>query len=266
MFFSFFVTERGVCMIEINNICFSFGDKVIFNKLNAVFEKGQFCSIIGPNGSGKTTLLKLLSALYKPTSGNIIIDGSDILTIRQRELSKRIAVLPQEKNKTAVSVYDYIASGRYPYHGSFGKYTSEDSEITVSSAKKTGVFDLLSKDIRFLSGGERQRVYIAAVLAQDTPYIILDEPTTFLDIANKFEIMAFFRAISNSGKGIIAVLHDISLAMKFSDKILILDRAKGISEMLLPDELYESGLIDSVFNVKCSKVEFDEKTEYFLTK
>ncbi len=251
-------------MIKIDNLCFSFGDKKIFDKLNAAFDKGQFCSIIGPNGSGKTTLLKLISGYYKYDSGYISIDGLNVLSVPRRELSKMIAVLPQEKSKTAVSVFDFISSGRYPYRGSFGKYTSADYEIIDSCAKKTGVSEYLSTDIRFLSGGERQRVYIASVLAQDTPYIILDEPTTFLDIANKFEIMTCLKDACGIGKGIISVLHDIGLSMKYSDKILVLDRFKQVAELFSPDELYESGLIETVFGVKCLKVQIEGTDEYII--
>ena len=252
-------------MIELKDLCFSFDNKIIFNNLNAVFEKGEFCSIIGPNGSGKTTLLKLLSGKYKAKSGNISIDGTDISIIRRTDLSKKIAVLPQERNKPAITVYDLIASGRYPYHGTFGKYNSSDNEIILSSAGKAGVYDLLDSDVRFLSGGERQRVYIASVLAQDTPYIIFDEPCTFLDIYNKFEIMTCFKNICRSGKGIIAVIHDLTFALKYSDKILILDRENDISEFLSPDEIYESGLIEKVYNVKCHKTFVDGQIEYVIT-
>jgi len=253
-------------MIEIRNIDFSFGDFGIFHNLNVTFEKGKFYGIVGTNGCGKTTLLKLISRQILPCYGNISVDGENIADLSRIDFAKKISLLPQERYKVSISVYNYISTGRYPYHGTFGKYGKEDVDIILDSADKAGVSQFIDKDIRLLSGGERQKVYIATVLAQDTPYILLDEPTTFLDVSAKFEIMSLLKKISAEGKGVIAVLHDISLAMKYCDELLVISRDSFFGDLFTPISAFENGIIREIFNVKCTAMNIDGKTEYLISE
>lgn len=252
-------------MIEIRNLCFSYGNNRIFEGFGSEFKQGKLYTVVGPNGSGKTTLLKLISRQIKQSSGDILIDRINSKEMSRMDLAKKVAILPQEQSRISITVYDRIMCGRYPYQGAFGKIVKEDIDAVNNSASVVGVTEFLDKDIRYLSGGERQRVYLASVLAQDTPYILFDEPTTFLDISNQFEIMTLLHRISGKGKGIIAVLHDISLAMRFSDEILFMDKKNNSFELLTPECAFESGVLQRVFNVKCSKIVLNGKTEYVLT-
>ncbi len=252
-------------MIEIKDVSFSYGDNLIFENVSLSLQLGKFYGVIGQNGIGKSTLLNLISRHLDVSSGCILVDGINIKSFSRFEFAKRVSVLPQEKTKQSITVYDHIASGRYPYHGTFGRFHNGDKSIINDSAKKVGVYELFQKDIRYLSGGERQKVYIATVLAQDTPYILLDEPTTFLDISTRFEIMSLLGKISETGKSIIAVLHDISLAMKYCDKLLILNKDFGINVMT-PEYACNRGIIDELFNVRCKFAEIDGKKEFIITE
>lgn len=265
MFFLFLRTGKETYMIEIKDMSFSFDDKVIFDNVSVAMESGKFYGVIGQNGIGKTTFLKLISGQLNIKSGSILVDGTDLRGISRPEAAKKISVLSQEKFITDVSVYDYISSGRYPYHGAFGRFCKRDDDIIRDSANTVGVSNLLDRDIRSLSGGERQKVYIASVLAQDTPYIFLDEPTTYLDISTKFEIMSQLKKISKDGKGVIAVLHDISLALKYCDELLILENTSEI-KAITPKIACNNGIIDRLFKVRCSRVEYEGKTEFIISE
>ena len=253
-------------MIEINGLCFSFGSEPLLNNVCAEFAKGKFCGIIGPNGSGKTTLLKLITGQYKPSDGKVLIDGAVPHILSRREMAKKVSVLSQERKIGGITVRDYIASGRYPYVGAFGKFSEEDISAVELSAQKAGVAELMDKDISRLSGGERQRVRIAAVIAQSTSYVLLDEPTTFLDFSNMFEIMSLLKQQSREGKGVVAVLHDIPMALKFCDELLVLDSKNGISETVTSDDEKCGKIIETTFDVKCRIVNVDGQKEFFIGK
>jgi len=253
-------------MIKLENISFSYGEKRIFDGLNACFDKGSFCCIVGPNGSGKTTLLELTAGFIKPKCGTITVDGHDIFSITRRELAKLISVMPQEREKHSISVYDHISSGRYPYLGFLRKQTMQDKRYIQLAAEHTNLSGMFDKDVSLLSGGERQRVYLATVLAQNTPYVLLDEPTTYLDISTRFEVISLIKTLADCGKGVIAVMHDISLAMKYADKLLIIDSNHKLHGIYTPKQAYDLGLIERVFDVKCTMTNIDGKTEYILSQ
>ncbi len=251
-------------MIEIKDLSFSFGKKKILENLCVTFKPGNFYGIIGPNGSGKTTLLKLMSGQLKADNGNILIDGININSFRRIDFAKKVAMLPQERYKASISVYDHIACGRYPYHGAFGKYGEDDDKIISECAKIAGVNEFLDIDIRYLSGGERQKVYLATVFAQETQYILFDEPTTYLDIPTSFGIMTTVKNVCKKGKCAIAVLHDISLALQYCDYILILNNNQ--SQMLSLQEACESSIIEDTFNIRCTVIDINGKQEYVISK
>lgn len=253
-------------MIEINNVNFSFGSSEVFRNLNVSFDNGRFYGIIGTNGCGKTTLLKLISKQLFPSTGKIFVDGINIADISRMDFAKKVSQLPQERHKVSISVYDLISTGRYPYHGSFGRYDKDDASIILDSAEKAGVLQFIDKDVRFLSGGEAQKVYIAAVLAQRTPYILLDEPTTFLDVSAKFEVISLLKRICLEGRGVVAVLHDISLAMKYCDELFIINKESMSGILTTPVSAFERGIIQDVFNVKCSASYINGKTEFFISE
>ena len=260
------VSSTGNEVLNVFGLSKSFGENHLFKGVEFGIRKGDRAFLLGANGCGKTTLLKLISRQILPCYGNISVDGENIADLSRIDFAKKISLLPQERYKVSISVYNYISTGRYPYHGTFGKYGKEDVDIILDSADKVGVSQFIDKDIRLLSGGERQKVYIATVLAQDTPYILLDEPTTFLDVSAKFEIMSLLKKISAEGKGVIAVLHDISLAMKYCDELLVISRDSFFGDLFTPISAFENGIIREIFNVKCTAMNIDGKTEYLISE
>lgn len=251
-------------MIKADNVSFSYGEKRIFQNLSVSFEKGKFYCIVGKNGSGKSTLLRLLSGFIRPKSGVITVDDKSISMYSRREYAQKTAILPQEREKVNFTVYDFVSSGRYPYLGITRKLTDTDRKFISEAIVFTNLESRITENISTLSGGERQRVYIATVLAQNTPYVLLDEPTTYLDVFAKFEMMDYLKDLTKKGKGVIAVMHDISLAMKYADLLLVLDNENESYTICTPNEAYENGSVEKAFGVKCRAVKTDGQTEFII--
>lgn len=250
-------------MIEIQNLGFSYGRMNVLKDISLNFEKGKLYAVIGPNGSGKTTLIKLISRLNRANSGKLLLDGEPYDRIERKEFAKRVALLPQGRNVPSMSVYDLVACGRFPHLGFSRKLTADDENTVVSALRLTGTEAFAAKSVKKLSGGERQRVYIAMLLAQNSPYVILDEPTTHLDISAKFQIMNLLCNIKNNGKCVVAVLHDLDLALKYADEIILL--SKGRVEITgTPEETVNSGKLGSVFGVKCESITINGQTVFYF--
>jgi len=211
-------------IIEVKNVSFFYNHNPALNKLNFIVERNKFISILGPNGAGKTTLVKLLSKIILPTEGEILIDGKNIKNLNYNEIAKKIAVVPQSTSiGFDFSVYETVLMGRYPYLNRFQGEKLEDFEIVENIMKLTHTYELKDKKYNELSGGEQQRVIIAQTLVQNCPIIILDEPTSHLDINYQIEFMEFFNSLHKTQtKTIIGIFHDINLAIQYSEKILFL--------------------------------------------
>lgn len=251
-------------MIELSDVFFCYGKNKIFQHLNLVFKKGKSYGIIGVNGCGKTTLLKLISGEEAITSGEILVDDRPKSAYRKKEYAQKISVLSQENYITQTTVYDYASAGRYPYTGIFGKLSEIDKSFVDSAVARTRLENKKYKKMYEISGGEKQRARIAMNLVQDASYILWDEPTTYLDMSAKFEIMHIIKEMTNSGKCVIAVLHDICLALKYCDFIVVIDKMNGSTQSLIPKDAVNNGIIDSVFGIRCIKNVIEGKTEYFI--
>ncbi|MBN1972956.1 MAG: ABC transporter ATP-binding protein [Sedimentisphaerales bacterium] len=253
-------------IIEVENLGFDYGQKTILQKVCININKGTFLGIIGPNGAGKTTLLNLLCGLLKPKTGSIQIDSKSIESYHVKELARKIAVVRQE----FVPVFDFsvteiVSMARTPYLGSFAFPTESDRQIIVESLELTDTAQFADRLLGSLSGGERQRVFIARALAQNTPILLLDEPTSFLDMKHQVGIYDLLKnAQFRQYKTIIAVTHDINLAAQYCDEILL----------LFPDQNYKFGSpkevlvqeqISKVFGVEVMKGEISEKI-FFIPK
>jgi len=252
-------------MIKLENVSFKYKKRTVTDSISMTLECGEICSVIGANGSGKTTLLRLISRLLTPQSGNIEIDGKNIGEYSTKEYAKKVSLLPQSRPIPAVTVYDYVAGGRYPYLGFSGKLSVKDTDAVEKAVSLTGIHFLIDKKLTELSGGERQRVYFAQILAQDTPYVLLDEPGTHLDIMNLAETENLMSALRERGKGIISVSHDLSSAIKNSDRILVLEDGKAMF-FGTPREAIDKGITEAVFGVRCYEQTVDGETEYFFRR
>ena len=211
-------------IIEIRNLSFGYGPDLIFKNLNFEVFEGGFISIVGPNGAGKTTLLNLICGLLKPKSGVIKIDSTSIKSYSMKKLAQKIAIVRQEFVPAfEFTVAEIVSMARTPYLSTFGFETVVDRQIVKDAVEMTDTTKFISRPLSHLSSGERQRVFIARAIAQETPILLLDEPTTFLDMKHQVNIYDLLKnAQKEKSKTIISVTHDINLAAQYSDKVLVL--------------------------------------------
>ena len=248
-------------MLELKNICASYGKKDILTDVSISFEKGKITAITGPNGCGKTTLLNTVIGVLRKKSGNIFIDGKDFSTFKKKELAKKIAYLPQDKNVPDMTVKNLVLHGRFPHTDFTGIYGERDRDAAYSAMEKLDIIKYANLPISSLSGGMRQNVFIAMALCQETDYILLDEPTTYLDVSNQIKLMTLLKNLAFEGKGIISVLHDLPFALSFSDKIAVMSDG-AVKAFDTPLNIYASGIIEKVFGAEIKKTE-DSKSYYF---
>ena len=247
-------------MLELNRISAGYGKQTVLDGISVDFEKGKLTSIIGVNGCGKSTLLKAILGILPLSGGEITVDGENLLTISRNEIAKKIAYLSQGKNIPDMTVEQMVLHGRFPYLSYPRRYSSHDREVAIKAMETVGVAEFAHKPLYSLSGGMRQNAYIAMALAQDTDYILLDEPTTYLDIAHQLELMRILRKLADSGKGIVTVMHDLPLAFDFSDKLTVMSNGKIIA-CGTPSELCNLPIIEDIFGVKIKQMQ-DGKYSY----
>ncbi len=237
--------------LEVENLKFGYNRELILKGISFNVEKGNFISIVGPNGSGKSTLLKNLNRIYTPKEGKVFLDNIDIKKIRIKELAKKIALVPQNTIiDYEFKVEEIVLMGRHPYKGRFQKDDKNDYEIVREVLELTNTLHLKDRIITEISGGERQRVIIAKALAQNPSIILLDEPTSHLDINHQIEILNLLRKLNKEkGTTIVVVIHDINLASRYSDRIIMLNEGEIIG-MGSPDEVITEENIESAYNLK----------------
>ncbi|AKK12018.1 ABC transporter ATP-binding protein [Corynebacterium uterequi] len=184
---------------------------------------GEVTTLIGPNGCGKSTLLKTMSKLLTPRRGRVVVGDVDLHTLSPRDAATYVAMLPQHPTAPdGLLVGELVARGRHPHQGRFRGLSHADREAIAQASEATDVTDLFDRDVYSLSGGQRQRVWLAMTLAQDTPVLLLDEPTTFLDPAHAIEMLELARAQARAGKAVVMVLHDLMLAGQYSDTMVVM--------------------------------------------
>lgn len=243
-------------MLEFKNVSVSIGKKNILDDISVSFEKGKITTIVGPNGCGKTTLLQTLIGMGDVISGEILLEGESFLKMPLRERAKKISFLPQIRERIPnMAVKGFIEHGRFPYSGFSRKLSEEDVNAGVTQYK-----DML---ITELSGGVRQRVYLAMQLAQECPYIILDEPMTFLDFAGQREMLKIIKSLNYNGQSVIMVLHDLNQALQISDKIVIMQERKIIMSGS-PNDCLQSNVIEKVFGCRLESIEIDGRINYVV--
>ncbi|HDK7157288.1 ABC transporter ATP-binding protein [Clostridium sporogenes] len=241
--------------IETKNLDIAYEDTLIVKELNMQIPKGKITSIIGANGCGKSTILKAVGRILKPKNGLVHLSGQDISKLSTKEIAKKMAILPQ--NPTAPSgltVSELVAYGRFPHQKGFGNLTEEDKRIVKWALDATKLSEFERREVDTLSGGQRQRVWIAMALAQQTDLILLDEPTTYLDLAHQLEVLKLLYELNRSQKcTIIMVLHDLNLAARFSDYIIAIQKG-AIIKYGNPEEVMTPEVLRKTFNINADIV------------
>ncbi len=243
--------------IELHDVTLGYGERVLMADANVGFGWGELTALIGRNGTGKSTLLRTIAALSRPQKGKITIEGKDSSTLSMKEIASHIAFVSTEDVRVQnLHVWDVVSLGRAPYTNWVGRLTEEDKQKVRESLALVGMADFAEASMDSLSDGERQRVMIARALAQDTPIILLDEPTAFLDLPNKYEICLLLKRLAHKeGKCILFSTHDLSIAIEICDTIAVIEGGKfhyGTAEMLM-----EEGIMQRIFN--SAQIEFDRE-------
>jgi len=219
------------CRLKAKNITIGYKELPVSSNINVEIPDHSFTVIIGPNGCGKSTLLKGLSRLVKPFSGDVLLDEKSITSYTSKEVAKILGLLPQSATApSGILVRDLIARGRFPHQTFFRQWSTKDVLAIDEAIEATGLTSLLDHSVDELSGGQRQRVWITMVLAQQTPYLLLDEPTTYLDITHQMELMDLcYELYREKGRTIVAVLHDINQACRYATHIIAMESGKIIA-------------------------------------
>lgn len=232
-----------------------YGGEPVIRGLDLAIERGEFTVVVGPNGCGKSTLLKTLCRVNRPSGGRVELDGEDLHRMPGRAVARRISLLPQSATAPeGITVAELVTRGRHPHHSLLRQWSPDDDRAIAAALERTHLTDLADTPVATLSGGQRQRAWVAMVLAQDTEVILLDEPTTFLDIAHQYELLELFAGLNREGRTIVAVLHDLNQAARFASRLVVMHegRIRGDGP---PAQVLTSELVDEVFGLACDVVD-----------
>lgn len=230
----------------------SYEQNTIINNLNLNIPEGKVTVLVGPNGCGKSTLLRGLSRLLKPRGGQVVLASQDIWKMPTKDLAKRLGILPQGPvAPEGLTVHELVAQGRYPHQSWFQQWSAEDERMTQEALFITGLTDLADRPVDTLSGGQRQRAWIAMTLAQDSDIILLDEPTTYLDLAYQMEVLDLLHDLNvERGKTIVMVLHDLNQACRYADYLVAVHKGQ-IAAHGDPQDVIDCELLRDVFGIEC---------------
>ena len=232
-------------------ISLAYDDRVISESLSIDIPEGRVTVIVGANACGKSTLLRGLARLLKPKAGTVVLDGDDIHRLPTKEVATRLGILPQQPvAPEGITVADLVARGRHPHQRFFRQWSASDERAVDAALAATRTADLADRSVDELSGGQRQRVWIALALAQDTPLMLLDEPTTFLDLAHQVEVLDLLAELNDhDGRTIVLVLHDLNLACRYADHLVAMKDGEIIAEGP-PTEIVTEALVADVFDLE----------------
>lgn len=243
---------KMISAIETKNLSISYGETLIINELDLKIPKGEITVFIGANGCGKSTLLRTIARLLKPKDGSVILEGKAIAKLSTKEIAKRMAILPQSPSAPeGLTVMQLVKQGRYPHQSWLRQWSEEDEKKVNDALKATRLEDLKERPVDSLSGGQRQRAWIAMTLAQDTDILLLDEPTTYLDMTHQIEILdLLFELNEKKKRTVVMVLHDLNLACRYAHNIVAI-KEQNVYAQGKPENVINRGLVKTVFDMDC---------------
>lgn len=241
--------------MQTNNLSLGYDRETIIDQLSLPIVTGQITALVGPNGCGKSTLLRGLARLLKPKTGSVLLDGKAIHTMPTKQLAKQLGILPQSPTAPeGLTVHELVAQGRYPHQGFFQQWSAEDEAATREAIAITNMVSFADRPLHTLSGGQRQRAWIAMTLAQNTPILLLDEPTTYLDIGYQLEVMELIERLNQERKmTILLVLHDLNQAARYSHRMIVLEKGTVVADGF-PAEVLTRQLLADIFKVQANIV------------
>ncbi|KQP71138.1 iron dicitrate ABC transporter ATP-binding protein [Microbacterium sp. Leaf288] len=236
--------------LSAEGLTLSYGDRTIVEGLDLVIPPGRITAIVGANGCGKSTLLRALARLISPREGQVILDGKALHGRATKEIARTLGLLPQSPiAPEGIAVADLVGRGRHPHQKLLARWSSHDYEVVAQALAATGIEDLADRSVDELSGGQRQRAWIAMALAQETDILLLDEPTTFLDVAHQVEVLDLLTDLNRDrGTTIVMVLHDMNLAARYADHLFALRSGRVVASGA-PGEVMTGELIREVFDL-----------------
>ena len=257
--------DGGQSRLRGDRLSLRYERRLVIDELDVSIPDGSFTAIIGPNACGKSTLLRGLSRLLRPSAGAVYLDGQTIGSFPAKEVARRLGLLPQSPvAPDAITVADLVARGRHPHQRLLRQWSRQDEDAVAEAMAATGVAELADRPVDELSGGQRQRVWIAMVLAQQTPILLLDEPTTFLDIAHAVEVLDLCEELhEREGRTLVTVLHDINHAARYATHLIAMKDGRIVAQGA-PREILTGELVEEVFGLACRVIEDSESGQLLV--
>ncbi|GHF41262.1 ABC transporter [Streptomyces mashuensis] len=250
------MSSRTGSRLTAEAVTLAYDGRVVAENLSVAVPDHSFTVIVGPNACGKSTLLRALSRMLRPAAGSVLLDGAAIGSQPARKVARTLGLLPQSSvAPDGITVADLVARGRYPHQGLLRQWSPEDERVVQESMAATGVAALAARHVDELSGGQRQRVWIAMALAQRTPLLLLDEPTTYLDIQHQIEVLDLLADLhEEQGRTLVAVLHDLNQAARYATHLVAMRDGRVVAEGP-PAEVVTEELVERVFGVRCQVID-----------
>jgi len=249
-------TPPGPARLEIERLTLGYGDREVIHGLDLVIAPGEVTAIVGPNACGKSTLLRSMTRLLPPRSGQVLLDGKSVHSMPAKQLARRMGLLPQSPiAPEGITVGDLVGRGRHPHQRAFARWSAADDQAVAAALEATDTVDLAERPVDELSGGQRQRVWIAMALAQESEVLLLDEPTTFLDVGHQVEVLDLLTDLNRAkGTTIVMVLHDLNLAARYADHLIALGDGR-LYAAGHPRDVLEPGLVKEVFGMPSTVID-----------
>ncbi|WP_164992420.1 ABC transporter ATP-binding protein [Streptomyces sp. L2] len=245
--------------LSAENVTLAYDQRVIAERLSVEIPDHSFTVIVGPNACGKSTLLRALSRMLRPSRGRVLLDGQAIQSMPAKKVARTLGLLPQSSiAPDGITVADLVGRGRYPHQGLLRQWSAEDERVVQEAMARTGTAELAGRHVDELSGGQRQRVWIAMALAQQTELLLLDEPTTYLDIQHQIDVLDLCAELhENQGRTLVAVLHDLNHAARYATHLIALRDGEVIAEGA-PKDIVTADLVERVFGLRCQVIDDPE--------
>ncbi len=248
-------TDAPDARLVVDAVTLGYDSRTVSQDLSVRVPDGSFTAIIGPNACGKSTLLRALSRLLPPARGAVTLDGKSLRDYRPKEAARRIGLLPQSSiAPDGITVVDLVSRGRFPYQKLVRQWTDADEDAVWAAMEATNVAGLADREVSQLSGGQRQRVWAAMAIAQTTPILLLDEPTTYLDISHQIELLDVFAELNVRGTTIVAVLHDLNQAARYATHLIVMCQGRVVATGP-PSEVLTAELVEEVYRLPCIVLE-----------